>query len=103
MTKTQSPVKQRRYIRFPPEPLECAYISHQTEHSPDGFEPDSIALISNMSPLGGCCLVLRASDPIKEGDQCLVRLGELRALKAVLKWRRPLDEEFVRCGFQFLE
>lgn len=99
---SQFPLRQRRHIRFGPEPAEFALLAHKDVYE-EPFEPDAVALISNMAPMGGCCLLIRADYPVRVGDRCVIRLGELRPLVAVLRWRRPLDEEYERFGFQFIE
>ena len=98
--ETPTPHK-RKHIRFKPDPLTYALIDKRPT---DGdFVPDTIALIADEAPMGGCGLIVTDGDDLQMHAVCRVKLGELAPLKAVVVWRNPVDHSIVRVGFSFLE
>jgi hypothetical protein len=100
-SKVEYTVKRRR-IRFRPDPLDLAHIDSRPigDHP---FEPDTVAVIVDEDPLGGCGLVIVENGKLARGDTCVVRLGRLDPLRAEVRWRRTIDEDVVRIGLRFLQ
>jgi hypothetical protein len=93
----------RRYLRFPPDPTEVAYID--TKVGEETFNREIVALILDIAPKGGCSLVfsLRNGEGMKDRQRCRIQIGDMRPLTAELVWQREIDRNVYRCGFLFLE
>lgn len=93
----------RRYLRFPPDPIEVAYIDSNWQR--DNFVQEMVALIVDVAPKGGCSLVfnLPKDKEIKNGQRCRIQVGDLRPVLAEVVWQKELDRDIYRCGFIFLE
>ncbi len=92
----------RRRVRFRPDPTDLALVDSRAQH-PDGFKPDTVAVIVDEDPFGGCGLVMVENGSLQVGEHCLIRLGRLDPLRAEVVWRRTIDESVVRLGLRFLE
>ena len=42
-------------------------------------------------------------EKLERDFECMVKAGPLHPLRAVVRWRRDLDDEVLKAGFQFLE
>ncbi len=93
----------RRYLRFPPDPIEVAYIDFDCEGH--NFVKEVVALIVDVAPKGGCSLVfnLPKGKQMKDGQRCRIKIGDLRPVVAEVVWQKELDRDIYRCGFLFLE
>ncbi len=107
-------VERRRYLRYSPGVSEdeekdqldnehVAYIDLETEGP---FHPKLVGFLVQKSH-AGCCLVVprenEASEALERDFECRIKAGPLHPLTAVVRWRRDLDEELLKAGFQFLE
>lgn len=102
MAATRDPLAKRRRIRFRPDPLDFAQIDSRPAAS-GRFEVDSVAIIVDEEPMGGCCVVMLDNPKLLEGAVCRVKVGRLDPLRAQVAWRKPLEAGIVRLGFEFLE
>jgi len=106
--------ERRRYLRYTPDIAETedqrtldnehvAYVDTKTEGP---FQPDLVGFLIQKSH-AGCCLVIQhteqASEKLVRDYTCRIKAGPLHPLKAVVRWRRDLDDEILKAGFQFLE
>ncbi|MCA1904269.1 MAG: hypothetical protein CV045_05985 [Cyanobacteria bacterium M5B4] len=93
----------RRYLRFPPDPIEVAYLDWRDDR--ENFTKEVVALIVDVAPKGGCSLIFRhPKDPkLTAGKRCRIQVGDLRPVSAEVVWARELDRDIYRCGFIFLE
>ncbi len=93
----------RRYLRFPPDPKEVAYIDFNCQR--DNFTIKLAALIVDVAPKGGCSLVftLPSGETIKDNQRCRIKIGDLLPVTAEVVWHKQLDRNIYRCGFIFLE
>ena len=111
MTDTSG--ERRRYIRFSPDSDGSnlqekgdEFLAHIDLNLEGEFKPTLVGYLVQKSH-AGCCLVMVRSDEssnkLERDLQCLVKAGPLHPLRAVVRWRRDLDEELLKAGFQFLE
>lgn len=92
----------RSRVRFRPDPLDLAFIdSRPGEHG--GFQPDTVAVIVDEHPRGGCGLVIVENGRLARGNMCRVQVGRLAPLLAQIVWRRTIDDGVVRIGLRYLE
>lgn len=111
----QSSDQRRQYIRFHPGDLEVAIIyfsdsiqGKEKEYDDDTYfaDGDLLGLISNQS-YKGCNLVVlnkqKKDDFLPEGYECIVKVGVLSPMKAVVRWRNTLTEDVMQIGFEFIE
>lgn len=87
----------RKAIRFRPEDNTLVYLKNLSH---DDGEIDCIGLVSNEASKGFGCIVLNAKAPEK-GDECMVKVGELAAVKATVVYRNDLDDDAVKLGFEY--
>ena len=105
----------RRNIRFSPSADELqdlhtrsvqamAHIDLNAES--ETFQPTLMGMLGDQSHSGCSVAFLRKNEPtndLKQGMECLVKAGRLHPLRAVVRWRRDMDDDFFKIGFQFLE
>ena len=53
--------------------------------------------------MNGCGLVLHTVPRLQVGERCVIKLGKLAPLRAIVRWRKPLEEDLLRIGFEFME
>lgn len=99
--KLSEQINRRKYIRFAPDPAEFAQIDKQAES--ESFNFQFVGLIVDEAPLSGCCLAIQKGIGLKPDDKVRIKLGELHPLKAKVIWVKQIDNNLVKCGFQFLE
>ena len=92
--------KKRQHVRFQPDPLDVAFIGKKVDGE---FSPELSAMILQEAPMGGCGLAMRITEEFQVGDECVLKLGKLDAYNAVVRWRKQVDEDLLKVGFQFLE
>ena len=90
-----------RPVRFRPDPLDTALVA--VEYLDEPFRPEFAALIYDESPMHGCALVMLDQPNLIPGNACLVKVGRLDPLAALIAWKRTLDDGLVRLGLQYLE
>ena len=106
--------ERRRYIRYNPNTgatkdlteMADEHIAYIDLKVGGEFEPSLIGFLVQKSH-AGCCLVLPRMDEDSEklirDHKCTVKAGPLHPLPAVVRWRRDLDDELMKAGFQFTE
>ena len=106
--------ERRRYLRFSPGVTEgedkgldgSEFIAYIDLNMEGPFQPTLAGYLVQESH-AGCCLVINREDPAAErferDFQCRIKAGPLHPLTAVVRWRRDLDEELLKAGFQFVE
>lgn len=96
-----SPSQRRRFMRFPPDPLDTALIDFKLGES---FSPDFVGLI-RQEAYAGCGLLLAYRDGLEKefrsGRKCIIKVGKLDPLPAEVVWSSMLDEEALKVGFKF--
>ena len=91
----------RKHIRFgTDDPMSIALID--LDEGSDTFKPKLTALPVSES-YGGCGLVLRHTDQIKEGIYLKIKIGEMNPMSARTAWCRPLEANLLMIGIEFLE
>lgn len=91
----------RRFVRFEPDVGDYAQIDKNPD---DGdFKVDSIALIVDEAPYGGCSLVCLKNAGMEKGAVHRFKIGKLSPLRAEIVWLREVDDKVVRIGLRFLE
>ncbi|MDJ0838569.1 MAG: hypothetical protein QNK37_18775 [Acidobacteriota bacterium] len=105
--------ERRRYIRFSPDAdsndlqeKSDEFIAHVDLDTEGDFHPTLVGYLIQKSH-AGCCLVMARNDEstakLERDFECLIKAGPLHPLRAVVRWRRDLDEEILKAGFQFIE
>ena len=110
MTSSQ-PSERRRHLRYDPGggtlTQKCIETVAHIDPEPEGtFDPVLIGFIMQQSHSGICLVVKRheqVTDKFERDYRCLIKAGPLHPLLAVIRWRRDLDDELFKAGFQFLE
>lgn len=51
----------------------------------------------------GCGLVVLSTSCPDEGDEVVVKVGALAALKGVVRWRKEIDSDVCKIGIEYLE
>ena len=92
----------RRRVRFRPDPLDYCQIDSRAG-APEPFVPDSVAIVVDEEPMGGCGVVMLNTGKLEVGSLCRVKVGRLDPLRAKIVWRKDLEAGIVRIGFEFLE
>ena len=90
-----------RPIRFEPDPLDMALIA--VENLDEPFSPDFAALIYDEAPLNGCAIVVRDHPKLAVGNACLIKVGRMSPIAALVAWRKVLEPRLVHLGLQYLE
>ena len=102
----------RNYLRFNPESLDIAiaglddsgFSNYDTDT--DQFNGDMAGLIIDQS-FKGCSVVFinrEKSDAfLPEGLKCIVKVGKMSPLPALVRWREDLPSNLVKVGFEFLK
>ena len=89
----------RQSIRFDADPNTLVYIKRSGS---DGEEIDSIGLVTTEAGKGFGCIVLNSACPEKD-ELCLVKVGDLHAMKAKVAYAEDLDEHSKKLGFQYVD
>jgi hypothetical protein len=100
MSKDKTLVK-RKHLRYPPGVLETGYVDTDTK-SPD-FAPECVGLIIEESAMGGCSLAIHSRTDLQLGQNCFVKIGNLKPLLSEVRWKRVTEFSLTLYGFQFLE
>jgi hypothetical protein len=95
-------IAKRRRVRFRPDPLDYCQIDCRPGNL-EPFAPDSVAILVDEEPMGGCGVVMLDTHRLEVGSHCRVKVGRLDPLRAKVVWRKPLEAGIVRLGFEFLE
>ncbi|MCS6959983.1 MAG: hypothetical protein RMK91_08020 [Pseudanabaenaceae cyanobacterium SKYGB_i_bin29] len=92
----------RRYLRFPPDPTDVAFLDFTVWR--DKFTAELAAVVVDVAPKGGCSLVFRLPKDLQivEGQRCRIKVGDMTPLIAELVWKKEIDKDIYRCGFMFL-
>ncbi|CAM2066827.1 hypothetical protein SCOR_15715 [Sulfidibacter corallicola] len=81
-----------------------AHIDIHTED--DSFEPEYVAMVVEQSHQG-CGLVLvrynKDYEKLTKDVPCIVKVGRLHPLPAIIRWRKDLDEDLFKLGLEFKE
>lgn len=105
MTNPPSESKiQRRFIRFPPDPLTVALVDPGPMDQ--DFTPCIVGLIFQEA-YGGCGLILHQDEggpvSLTKDEVCRIKVGKLQVLKAEVVWMKRIDKDVLKVGFKFLE
>lgn len=91
----------RRFIRFEPDVGDYAQIDKSPGEG--DFKVDSIALIVDEAPYGGCSLVCLKNAGMEKGAIHRFKIGKLAVMRAEVVWVRDVDDKVVRIGLRFLD
>lgn len=94
----ESPPK-RQSIRFKPDENTLVYIKKLGDSESSNI--DSIGLVYSEASKGFGCLTLKDNVP-KQGEDCLVKVGDLPARKAKVAYSIAIDEDSFKLGFEYL-
>lgn len=107
--------ERRRHIRFKPGAVNLEDLEARTRETvahigldPEAtsFAPEASGFIIEQSH-SGCSLVLVRSkdiyDELSKGKNCIIKVGPLSPMQAVVRWRKDLDESVFKVGFQYYE
>ncbi len=97
-----SDVQKRKHIRFKPDKMAYASVDFSSG-SKDSFDPETVAIIVEEAPMGGCGLVVCTQKEVKVDDSYIFKVGELSPLLGTVRWVKKLDEEIYKIGIEFLE
>jgi hypothetical protein len=92
----------RRSLRFPPDEGAVAWIDPSVHEDKHAFKPTVAALVIDEA-LNGCGLITLAQDWLREGAECMVRVGQLAPLRAEIRWVKDLNDDVLKIGVVFLE
>lgn len=106
--------ERRKYMRFNPTVHDIADLQQKameaTAHIDlalgEIFEPKIHGLIVEKSHAGCSVAFVKADksyDLLAEGKECFLKAGPLHPMKAVVRWRRDLDDDLFKVGFQYME
>ncbi len=98
---TPSQPSKRKHVRFKPDFGDFCYIDRR--HDRNEFKPDVAAFLVNLSPMGGCSVVIHDDEGINSNDILTAKVGKLSPMKMKVCWVKRLDENLLRLGLQFLE
>lgn len=87
---------QRKHIRFKAEDNVIAWLSLDSQV----FHKDRIALVSEES-FSGCKLVFAGDLKLKEGQLCILKVGELGETVSELRWIKKIEDGVFVAGFQY--
>lgn len=107
--------ERRRHIRFKPGAINIEDLEARTREAvahialdveAEAFKPEVSGFVIEQSH-SGCSLVLvRAKeiyDELNKGRNCVIKVGPLAPMQAVVRWRKELDESVFKVGFQYLD
>jgi len=106
--------ERRRYLRYNPsvseeeqiETVENEHIAYLDTEQEGEFHPKVVGFLIQKSH-AGCCLVISRenehTEHLERDFECRIKAGPLHPLRAVVRWRRDLDDDLLKAGFQFLE
>ena len=98
------PKKQRRYVRYPGQPLEVAEID--LDPKLEQFRPSRVGLILQEA-YGGCGLAFVNRDhldlDLRVGGRVTLKVGKMKPLPARLVWTRLDPGDVIRAGFEYLD
>ena len=90
----------RQSIRFEADPNTLVYIKRIAFKDVSGI--DSIGLVTTEAGKGFGCITLNTSCP-EVDEECIVKVGELHALRAKVVYCQEIDEHSSKLGFQYME
>lgn len=90
-----------RPLRFEPDPLDYALVAVTDLEEP--FNPELVALIYDEAPLNGCALVCVDHPGLVVGNGCLVKVGRMDPIAALIAWKKTIEKRLVHLGLQYLE
>lgn len=99
--KKENPFVKRKHFRYPPNPLEVAYVDPEPGDSE--FSPKYTGLIIEESAIGGCCLAILNPEELYIGKHCRIKLGDLPILQSEVRWEKNQEMGLILIGFKFLE
>ena len=100
--KAERAFVRREHFRYPPKPLDIAYID--LGQDPDGaFTPKYPGLIIEASAIGGCCLAVLNPEELYVGKCCRIKLGDLQAIQSEVRWEKAQDLGLTLVGFRFIK
>lgn len=92
--------KQRRNIRYQPDPLTVAWIDPLS--SGGTFKPKLKALVFSES-YSGCGLVGLTADFFNIDSSFRIKVGDVLPLRAEIAWVRELDQDVCKLGIRYLD
>jgi hypothetical protein len=90
-----------RPVRFEPDSMDYAQIAVKKLEEP--FTPDLVGLIHDESPMKGCSVVVFDHEQLQEGNACLVKVGRMSPVAALIVWKKEIEPGLIRMGLQYLE
>ncbi len=51
----------------------------------------------------GCAIIIVGDESLTVGHICKIKVGNLKAMKAEVKWRKSIDDGVYKLGLEFLE
>ncbi len=95
--------QRRRFLRFPPDPLDTALIDFSGKET---FTPQYAGLI-RQEAYAGCGLMLVYHEGLERafapGRTCTIKVGKLDPMPAEVVWSKSIEDEALKVGFHFLE
>lgn len=106
--------ERRKYLRYNPTVHSIQNLQEKameaTAHidlaQQEEFSPKIHGLIVEKSHAGCSVAFVKADqsyDLLEQGKECLVKAGPLHPMKAVVRWRKNLDDDLFKVGFQYME
>ena len=107
--------ERRKHLRFKQDPGEMkdlekkalSIVAHIDVGENEEFHPRLMGYVVEESHAGCSLVVLRSKskqeDALQEGTHCVLKVGVLHPLPAVVRWRKELDDDLLKLGFQFNE
>lgn len=107
--------ERRRHIRFTPSPEDQNDLYERSleamahidlDGQAEDFNPQMMGLLGDQSHAGCSVAFMRKNklaEKLVQGHLCQVKAGRLHPMKATVRWREDMDEDFFKIGFQFLE
>ncbi len=99
MAVDKSLENKRRIARKKPDLMDMALIDLDLM---DEFRAERAALVVDITPNGGCGLVMIIENSLRQGQNCRIKLGDKSPRKAKVIWRNEVDESLVRLGLEFI-
>lgn len=100
--QADKPFVRRKHCRYPPEPLEIAYIDPESGSDRE-FSPKYVGLIIEEAAIGGCCLAILNPEELHVGKHCRIQLGQLPVVRSEMRWEKGQELGITIAGFKFLE
>lgn len=94
--------KNRKHLRYNPDPLDFALISFDSRKNVSEFAPTETGLLLQES-YGGAGMVVKKVHDYKVGEFIWVKVGQLAPMYAEVRWIKELDDYLLRIGLQYYE